>query len=319
MNVFLQKIALFFSPLITLGLGIAFLDPFGMWQGQDPVQHPHDQIAYQLNAPLWKSIAFRQHPKTKILLGDSRTEALTDSQMLALTGEEWFNFAFGGASMQEMNQTFWFASQQIDLEEVVFGINLGRYNGKQILDRCTEAHSLFDKPHLYLINRSVLKGSFYKLQELIRGEPIQLARPTVNRETFWQHQLNYLARTLYQEYAYPQKGIAELSRIAAYCQENDIKLTFIILPTHIDLQQKLTDFRREKDLDRMREDLAKLGPLYDFHQKDSLTIEADLYKDPFHFKASVGEKLIETVFGLKEKNQLSSGVEVETTISDKAD
>ncbi|MEO0471478.1 MAG: hypothetical protein AAF206_17745 [Bacteroidota bacterium] len=299
MNIFFKKIIFFLSPLFLLGLMVAVLDPFGMWRGQEENLNPHDLIAYQLNAPLWKSIAFAQHTCDKILLGDSRMEALTDSQMLAITGEKWFNFAFCGASLQEMSKSFWFATQKTALQEVVFGINLGRYNGRQILDRCTEAHALFDHPHLYLINRSVLKGSYYRLREIVRGEPIHLARPTVDRASFWQHQLDYLARTLYQEYSYPEAGFAELERIAAYCKQHNIQLRFVILPTHADLQQRLTDFGREADLDRMRTDLAKLGPVYDFHQKDSLTLEAHLYKDPFHFKPEVGEKLIETVFRTK--------------------
>ena len=303
MNLFIQKIALFLSPLLFIGLMVGLLDPFGMWRGQKNEQDPHDLIAYQLNAPLWKSVAFREKPCSRILLGDSRMEALSDSQMRAVTGERWFNFAFGGASMQEMVQSFWFANQHAKLEEVVLGINLGRYNGRQILDRCSEAHGLFGNPHLYLINRSVLKGSFYRFQEIIRGEPIRLARPTVDRETFWQHQLDYLARTLYQEYSYPETAYVQLSEIVSYCQKENIRLRFVILPTHVDLQEKLLEYGREKDLEQMRDDLKKLGQLHDFHRADSLTINPDLYKDPFHFKPSVGEKLIRRLFDLPPVNQ----------------
>ncbi|MEL6673506.1 MAG: hypothetical protein AAFR61_14985 [Bacteroidota bacterium] len=298
MQAFFQKLFLFALPFLLGIAGIVWLDPYGFIGADSPEEmESRKHIAFPLNYTFWKYNQYRQQPKPNILLGDSRMEALTEEQVREVSGKDYFNFAYGGGTVPEMIQTFWFASQQTQLKKVVMGLNFGRYNAFVKENRCQEAQNLLDYPYMYLFNQSVLKSSFYLMKEKLGGTKTQIGKPLMDREAFWEHQLDFLARRFYQEYAYPESFFHQLKEIADYCATHEIALSFVILPTHAELQDQIIRYGRQQELTKYKADLHLLGRVYDFHQKNELTLDKERYKDPFHFKPEVGEVVIKEVIG----------------------
>lgn len=298
---FIGKALRFTWPFALLFLGVGLIDPYDFVLPRPLVQNAEKQtVAYELNYALYKFLRFQEQPQERVVFGDSRMESLQETQFKAITGRDYFNFAIGGGTVPEMVESFWFATQQAQLKEVAFGINFGRYNAYNNDNRCREALELIQHPYRYFIHPSVLKSCYYIGKNALTGQPNLFFRPEVDRESFWQHQLNFLAATFYRDYAYPEVYYQQLQEIVQYCSDYQIELKFVVLPTHVELQNQIGHFGKEAEFQRFIQDLESLGPpVYNFHRADSLTLDKDLYKDPFHFKPVVGDQVIEQVFGRK--------------------
>ncbi|MEL7530894.1 MAG: hypothetical protein AAFN10_06285 [Bacteroidota bacterium] len=295
---FVRRLLILSLPFAFIFGGVALIDPFDfVSQNALLPRSEKEYISFHLNYTFWKYLRYQEEPVADILLGDSRMEGLTEAQMQRITGKPYFNFAFGGGTVPEMIETFWFASKQTQLKSVSFGLNFGRYNAFNNDNRCREAKELIDNPYRYLIHQSVLKSCFYILKDQITGQQSVLTKPMMDKEAFWQHQLNFLAKTFYRDYAYPAEYYAQLKEVVAFCEAENIEYQFIILPTHVELQDKIIEYGQEEAYQRFLSDLHSLGPVHDFHAKNSQTSNKDLFKDPFHFGSQIGDQVIEQVFG----------------------
>ncbi|MEL6591963.1 MAG: hypothetical protein AAFQ68_17850 [Bacteroidota bacterium] len=297
---FSRRLLVLSLPFWLVFAGVAMIDPYDFVSQNASIDRSEKEyIAFHLNYTLWKYLRYQEAPIERILLGDSRMEGLTEEQMLRITGKPYFNFAFGGGTVPEMIETFWYATKHTKLESVSFGINFGRYNAFNNDNRCREAKELIAHKHRYFIHPSVLKSCFYILKDQMSGSQTQLTKPMMDKEAFWKHQLGFLAQTFYRDYAYPEEYYQQLQEVVEYCKEQGIDYQFIILPTHVELQEQILVYKQEEAYARFRQDLENLGPVHDFHQADSLTLNKDLYKDPFHFGPKVGDQVIKQVFGQK--------------------
>jgi hypothetical protein len=87
---------------------------------------------------------------------------------------------------------------------------------------------------------------------------------------------------------------------------NDIKLTFIISPTHIEVQDKVKEFKLEKEYDRFRNDIKSFGDLYDFNWPNVITENKANFLDPLHSIDSVSRIMIREVLTNQPKYALFS-------------
>lgn len=299
-SAFIRRLLLMSLPFLLIFGGVALVDPFDFVSQNALIPRSEKEyVSFHLNYTFWKYLRYQEAPVEHILLGDSRMEGLTEEQMLRITGERYFNFAFGGGTVPEMIETFWFATKQTKLKSVSFGLNFGRYNAFNNDNRCREAKELIARPYRYPIHQSVLKSCYYILKDQITGQQSILTKPMMDKETFWQHQLSFLATTFYRDYAYPANYYVQLQEVVAFCKAENIDYQFIILPTHIELQDKIIEHGQQDAYDRFLSDLHSLGPVHNFHQQDSLTSDKKLFKDPFHFGPEIGDIVIERVFGRK--------------------
>jgi hypothetical protein len=118
----------------------------------------------------------------------------------------------------------------------------------------------------------------------------------MSREKFWKYQLDVTANRFLTNHSYPTAYYESLKKIAAYCKEKNIKLVFFIPASHVDLQQKTTEFNLVAEENKFREDIKKLGDVYDFNYPNELTKEKNNFSDPFHFKDEIARTLIDELF-----------------------
>jgi len=175
-------------------------------------------------------------------------------------------------------------------------VNFSIYNEYSSLNRCLETKNIFNNKLLYFINQSTIKSTTYLLKDKFTNSKTDIERPNVNKEKFWDQQLNHTSRKVYETYKYPKVYYDSLLNITKYCQEKNIELKFIIFPIHSDLQNKIEVFGRNNDLIKFKKDLKGLGEVYDFHLNNDKNKNRDNFKDPFHYTQTYMRELILEVF-----------------------
>lgn len=241
---------------------------------------------------------FSKKPVANILLGDSPVLSLRPDKIQEVTGEEYFDFAYGGGTIKEAIDTFWFATQFIKLRKVYIGINLIHYNDAAYEERTESFIKIQRRPATYFFDRTVLQSALYATyNELTRIDP-QIGVPHIDRETGWQETLRSNAR-VYRDFIYPTKYRQELIKIVQYCKEHEIEVFFLILPMHVDLQRVANEYKLGNAREQIKRELSMMAPVYDFDYENELTANKDNFKDPIHFTDQVGDLLVYEIWGGK--------------------
>lgn len=282
MRRFLAKALLLVFPFAVYFLVVIVVDPFGHFGVSTIAPARKERVASRMHYPLWRAHEFARSPQPRIVLGDSRMDHLPLEEVEQLTGTKPFNFSFGGGTIAEAVAAFWFAAQRARLEEVTFGLSFFNFNARESMNRFDEAQLAVEDPRFYLINRAVARGTFALLLDAVRPAPENPEAPPMSPDEFWRYQLDVGAHRLYSKYVYPDNYERDLSRIAAYCSEHEIKLVFVIPPSHVELQAKVGEFGLDEEQRRFREFLTRLGPTIDFDLPTDLTRDRTKFGDPFH-------------------------------------
>lgn len=239
---------------------------------------------------------FERAPAPNILLGDSRMQAVSAGRLKELTGEEFYNFGYGGGSLKESIDTFWFAAGRVKLRSVYIGLHLSSYNDYNYTERTKLYESVAHNPALYFVNRTVLQAALYDSYSRFSGTDMKLGAPTVGREAFWRDYLDNVLGGYYTNYVYPMRYKQELERVARYCREHGVRLVFVIFPSHVEAQQRVRDFRLERESEAFRRDLSALATVYDFDYENEISTNRENYSDPVHTVGPVNELLMREVW-----------------------
>jgi hypothetical protein len=298
LKLLIRKLALFFLPFVLYGLVIAAIDPYDYFGGPSPFSvESKRQVGLPLNYALWKVLDYRRAPTPNILLGDSRMMSMKPETIAEVAGLDYANLAYGGGSLREAIDTFWYADGLVTLERVCLGINLNNYSAYDNKDRVSEAVAILENPFLYLVNLNVLDAAAKLVTGAVTGKPARIGKPAGSREQFWRHQIDAVAREMYTNYTYPAAYHADLVEVSEYCRDHGIELAFLVFPSHRDLQDQVAAFGLEAAQERMLADLAELGTVFDFELANEITADAENYTDPFHFKPEIMKTIIEGVWG----------------------
>lgn len=294
---FLTRLLIFSIPILVYCTAIAVIDPFDYF-GLPSVISPGVKAATAkgLNECFWKMNEFNRHPASSILLGDSRMDAMPTEKVSQAAAREYCNLAFGGASLNEIMDAFWFAARRTRLTNVYIGLNLNVYNDYNFTDRTATYESIAGNPALYFVNRTVLHAAALEAYSQFAGKDLKIGVPQMSRDAFWHHELDVVTAGYYTNYIYPVQYRKRLDALAAYCRKNHINLGFIIFPTHVDLQERIRDFHLESTSRKFRSDLAAWGTTYDFDYTNDITLQKDNFSDPYHYRPPIADVMIGEVW-----------------------
>jgi len=298
-----SKLFLFSLPFLIFVTVVVLVDPFNLFNVSRLIEPEYKlKTSAKLHYALWKLIEFRRAPAENILLGDSRTNALDVSRIESVSGEKYYNFAYGGGTVPEIVDTFWYAVQIKKPRKVFIGINFNQYNQFVSRNTFSEAKSISDNFLFYFINRSVIKSVRHNLYSQFIDNSFAIGKPPMTKDEFWLHQLKFVTPAFYRPYKYPGNFYQDLKKIATYCKQNNIMLTFIIFPTHVDLQRAVNDFNlSEYDL-QFRKDLKSLGTVVDFDYPNSITTLKNNFEDPYHYNKDIGNEIIDVIWNINTCN-----------------
>jgi hypothetical protein len=298
MRKFIKWVLTFSLPLIIWIILVVLVDPYNYFSFGPKIidNRLKMEISYKLNRPLFQLLGYKSHPTPSILLGDSRTACLKSEIINKYTKNDFTNLAYAGGSLVDAINTFWLVSEDTKLSDVYIGINFSLFNKYRRLDMVTEDEKLIDNFFLYAISESVFKSTYLILKSLITDKDIQIGVPASSKGEFWVFQLDTTANEQYGLYEYPSNYYNELTEISKYCKKNGINLVFFIPPTHTDLQKKVKQFNLQYFDAKFKNDLEKIGDVYDFDYPSDLTKNYNNFYDPYHFTDSIGEIVVKELF-----------------------
>lgn len=311
MKLFIQKMLLLSIPFVLYGLLMILVDPYNYFNVCNII---NDRVkletAYKLDNCLWKLIEYKRKPISNILLGDSRLENIDVKEIEKITGEKYYNFAYGGGSLPEIVDTFWYSTKKCKLRNVYIGINFNLYNSYNSRNRFTTNNRLLGNPFLYVLNYTVIDGLRYNIYRQCINKEFRIGVPTLNRKRFWKHQLEVVSPFFYKRYQYPKHYYKQLVEIANYCHKNTINLVFIIPPTHVELQNLIVDFNLTTQHKKFKEDLKKLVIIYDFNYPNDFTKNKNNFLDPYHCRKEINP-VVSEVWGNKIKYAIINDCKVQ--------
>ena len=291
------RILLFSIPFILYGLLVVAVDPFNYFGTRNLISTDlKEDISLKINYAMWKMLRYRRDPVPNLLLGDSRMMSLDARLVSETSGRPYANMAYGGGSLREAIDTFWFATEHCRLETVFFGLNINTFNAGNTKDRVSEVLAALDNPLLYFTNNNVLIAGQKLIRAAITGRKPAIGVPNMDREAFWDYQLNQITKVYLSHYRYPQAYLEELREISEYCRAQGIDLNFLLFPNHVDLQRKVDEFDLTGESARMRDDLGRLGRVLDFAFDNPMTSTRENYLDPYHFNAETMARIVDAVW-----------------------
>jgi hypothetical protein len=288
-------LVLFSIPYSIVASWVVVVDPFMYFENSTLVPSSFkEKVSPQVNYALWKLNAFRRDPVRNIILGDSRTARIDPVIVERDTGRRYANLSYGGGNLAEAIDTYWFASRLVNLETVYIGVNIDTYNSNNTRNRVKSALPVLDNILLYILNRDVLRASWIVSRCWLAGTITDLEKPPMGREEFWTYQLDVTAKRYFATYRYPSELKRELDKVARQCAAKGTKLVFLVLPTHVDVQETERKFGLAGARARFLEEIANLGTVFDFDYASELTMNRRNFVDPFHLeKGRIGSVITE--------------------------
>ena len=154
-----------------------FIDPYELNKFID-IGLEKEKISEKAHYPLWKVIHYPGEASDVIILGDSRARSLRNKYWHQLGMPGAYNFAYGGATIYEIYDTFQIIKHNKNLKTLVIGIQLRSFNAnfKNGLNRVPEAIRLSENPLQYYSNWFVSKISYKHLLNKYKDEYRLLAK-----------------------------------------------------------------------------------------------------------------------------------------------
>ncbi|MEM9632475.1 MAG: hypothetical protein AAGA50_14180 [Pseudomonadota bacterium] len=129
------------------------------------------EISVKAHYPLYKMIEYPKVKAPTVILGDSRARALQDKYWQELGRTDVYNFAYGGATVYEIYETFKYLRDTSKLETLIVSLPLRsmdkRFKGG--MNRVPEALALANDPFAYYTNWFVAKVGWQLLQDKFPG------------------------------------------------------------------------------------------------------------------------------------------------------
>jgi hypothetical protein len=296
MYLFIKKISAFSIPFLIYLLLACWIDPYNIIHNEKNPKliELKSKISYELNRPLYKLQIYKNHPTDVILLGDSRTELLHSSSFEDLLHLKTTNLAYGGGTLPEIIDTFWYITKIHDVRQVYIGLNFNLFNEHNNFNRVKEATELIESPISYLFSQYCMKSVYLIIRSFITQKDVNLGIVNVNKEELWKLLLERVSKS-YRYYKFPESYEKSLTEISNYCRKSNIKLVFFIPPSHTDLQQKVKEFNLEDEEKLFVAFLTKLAKTYNFSYPNEMTRNYNNFSDPFHFIDSISKIVIKEI------------------------
>ncbi len=293
MEKFIRDLFLFSIPLIVYLLVILCIDPYNYLGNHSLIKsQKKSNIANTVEPHLFKLINFENHPKRNVVLGDSRSNGLYGQ----IQSDKWANMSYGGASLEEIIDTFWWITERWSADTILVGINLNLYNKYNRRFWIQETIARKSNFFSYAFSKYTFKSAWLYLKSAIKKEDYSIRPTHSSKEEFWSYQVENVAEKFYKQFDYPDNYFSELQKMAQHCENNNTKLIFWIPPSHIDFQNRKKDFGLMKYDSLFKNDLNTLGCLYHFDYPSELTLKDENFNDPLHFKPEIASVIYQEIF-----------------------
>ncbi|HUQ95547.1 MAG TPA: hypothetical protein VM120_27970 [Bryobacteraceae bacterium] len=276
--------------LLAIGAFNYIVDPFGYW-GKNLLGLTQQGLSEKSHDRLFKLARFRQRPKEIIVLGDSRAKNMKE-EMFASRGLDVSNLAFGGGTLYEALDAFWYANSVKKPRHVIIGLPFNLWSEANSQNRVAEARALLENPVKYHLSYYVTGVSMRNLVRNAEGRTSVSSAPPMSREEFWRFQLGETITPYYKNWRQPKALKNQFWEVVQYCRENGIGLTIVIPPTHRDLQRRVGDFGLNRQYSDYLSQMKATGQVMNFEAESGIVNDRSKFEDPFHASPEVMDMVV---------------------------
>lgn len=297
-----KKVFFLLFPYGLIFASVIIIDPYEYFSFNLVAQSEQKKkVASRINYVLWKLLHFKKAPHPNVIIGDSRMNVIKTDRLNRIDGKAYYNLSYGGGTLSEICNTFWWVKDLVKLKRVYLGISFNHYNKNNLRNRVSGAVEILEKSHLYVINRDVIRSSYRLLSMMLADKAENIENPNMSENAFWEHQLNSITSRYYSSYIYPSGMYNQLKEISTYCKNNGIELAIVNMPTHVSLQEKIETYGLEKEYQRFLSDMRQLGTVYDFDYRNQLTENRANFSDPYHIRKDLFNIVHNEIWGNNSK------------------
>lgn len=317
----IRKLLIFFVPFVLL-LALFF------------VFEPYDYLL--LKGDSWYSgralnsmRRIRSGRCKNIVLGNSLMANFNEDYIEEVSGIDYDVLAYGGAALNESIEEFWYATEYCELEKVVIGVSFYTLNNDYVSGgRFESTVELAEHPlefigefsywvdaadNLKVICSRMLAAAANNPElEIKPDDPSSMesvntnaAFVRYNQDGLRQDIIDYAATisSLYGNYNMNSDYCNDLKRIAEYCDENGIELTFVIMNSNkIIWDNVIYKYDIPLYMEYYKNELKSIATVYDFEFDNSFAANDDVFLDGFHLIRDEKLRLIRVIFGGERDN-----------------
>lgn len=312
----IKKLLIFIIPFV---LGVAFFvafEPYNYWLIKDNSSY--------LGRAVYSVRRLKSGRCKNIILGNSLMANWNEDYIEQISGVDYDNLAYGGASLYETVEEFWYAAEHCDLERVVIGVNFYTMNTEMRSEtRFQNTVKLAENPLSFIggasywsdaITNFNVKGvnliadvtgnEQYRrrvddpssMNQNLSTEEIAIYNQAGERED-----IKAYGATIYDqcaEYGFNFDYIDALTEIADYCNDNDIEIIFVISNCNKVLWDNVIyKVGLESYMAKYKDALKSCATVYDFEFDNEQAANDDVYLDGMHLVRDEKMRLIRVVFG----------------------
>lgn len=199
-----------------------------------------------LNAPVSRIRAYENDMTNNVILGDSRMAHFDMELVESVAGEAWSNVSYGGASLDESIDEFYYLYElNPDIQKVVFGVSFYTLNNNyRTVNRMATVKTQLENPAAYLFNLeyninalTVFKDEVLlglpDVEETAEHTPDEYVDETGEALPFRRDLIDYAENSLApvcENYAVNEAAFERLLELAAFCEEHGVAFTAVFPP-----------------------------------------------------------------------------------------
>ncbi len=185
------------------------------------------------NHAIYRMRYFVNNNYENIILGDSRSAHYDINYINSVSNKEYANLAYGGASLRERIDLFWFAVKARKLKTVVFQIDYHTMNLNYDLNRIENVLPMVYDYMKYYVNLENNIAAFENFFGMIHNEAPKKYNEE-ERKRMWQ---KYNEDRLIEAriFSVNSEQIKRIKEMIEYCHNNNIDIIIYIPPVHEDV------------------------------------------------------------------------------------
>ena len=296
----LKKLALLCIPVLVWFAFFAAFEPnnyFGL------------KASATSSQPVARVRAYQQEPGTNLILGDSRLAHFDMDTVAAVSGKQWQNLAFGGASLKE---TLDLADYVLDsgnaVDSLLVEVSFYTLNAGYNTDRFQALEETLNNPLAYCLNLEYNVNALTVAMDTLKGTPDTIESGDWTAADYLADDGTTLPmhRKLYdypatitpkcRSWALNETQLERLGQLAAHCKEQGVQLTVVLPPMAENVRAEvcdvfgITEAMQDDVLPRLHAMAAENGfTLLDYEWNGScITNDDTQFFDGFHLDEKYG-------------------------------
>ena len=277
MKRFCKKIVILLLPLVLYYAAFIMMDPFNYFDLS------FKETFLSSTEPLPKMRQVMRGNIQNVLLGDSRTSHFDTDYLYEITGDQYYNLGFGGASLKEEIDLFWWAAKYNKLEKVVLQTGFWTVNKGYAGDRIPSLQSVAENPIRILLNWSCHKASWKHLKTIYSKSGGPLVYTDEERAENLRYYAEEIIYPVAAKYETDWDDIEALRDIGQYCEENGI--TFIVIFPPLDQSIwdiVITPLGLYEEMELAKKTISEFAVVYDMEYPEMDAYSQGDYVDGFH-------------------------------------